>query len=192
MKLTGLEPLFRSMQTQQITRYKFRYEINYLKFDCLFFTDIRPFELVMGCRGQNFAIFLDVHPGFNIRPYIEPKDTYSALSKALRTHERSDGKLIPGEFFQAFNERIPTIANPYNTVGNEDVVRYYSDIEEADKIYFCGWLDNNQQGHRVTESNLYKTKLLLGQRAFDFSQRRNHSTRWTHEKSRAITLCIPD
>ena len=192
MHLSGLIPLYRSMREQDIGRCKFRYQVNHLTFDCLFFTDIQPFELVMGCLGHNFAIFLDVQQGFNIKPYIDDTETFYALLNALRTHHGADHQLNLKEFFQAFNEHIPETTNPNNVVIPADVIRYYSDIEEADKVYFCGWLDNNQQGHRVSEANLYKTRRLLGQRAFEFAERRNQSTRWTHEQHRAIDLDIPN
>lgn len=64
MRLSGLEPLYRSMRAQNIERTKFRYEHNHLTFECMFFIDLQPFELVMGFIGHNFTIFLDVRPGF--------------------------------------------------------------------------------------------------------------------------------
>lgn len=56
MQLTGLRPLCRSMREQGLGRVKFRYRLNGLDFECLFFADTQPFELAMGCLGRNFAI----------------------------------------------------------------------------------------------------------------------------------------
>jgi Family of unknown function (DUF6037) len=72
------------------------------------------------------------------------------------------------------------------------VVRWYPDIEDAHKRFFCGWLDNSKQGNQVSVTNLDKTRRLLGQRAHDFAQRRNQSTRWTHEQSKAIAFFMPE
>ena len=83
MKLTGLQTLYRSMCDQEMGRIKFRYKLNHLVFECLFFADVEPFELVMGCLGHNFAIFVEVRRGFEITPYIEPKATFYALCDAL-------------------------------------------------------------------------------------------------------------
>ncbi|GGX69004.1 DUF6037 family protein [Saccharospirillum salsuginis] len=192
MKLPGLIPLYRSMKDQNIGRYKFRYQLNNLTFDCLFFIDLEPFELVMGCLGHNFAIFREVQHGFEIEPFIEPKETFFALLEALRTANNSASRFDPKQFFLDFDQQIPSQANPRNIATAQDVVRYYSDIEEADKVHFCGWLDNSLRRNRVTESNLEKTRRLMGQQIHDFSQRRNLSTRWTNDRSMAVEFYYPD
>lgn len=48
MKLIGLQTLYRSMRDHGMGRVKFRYTLNHLAFECLFFADVQPFELVMG------------------------------------------------------------------------------------------------------------------------------------------------
>lgn len=192
MQLTGLHPLYSSMRQQDIGRIKFRYHHNHLVFECLFFAETAPFELVMGCLGHNFAIFINVHPGYVITPYIEPKDTYFALREALFRGHGSANRFDPVVFFAEFNRCIPAQAAPYQTPSADDVARYYPDIEDAHKRFFCGWLDNNRQGNEVSVTNLAKTRRLLGQRAHDFAQRRNQSTRWTHEQSKATAFFMPD
>lgn len=158
MKLDGLIQLYKSMRSQDIGRTKFRYQHNHLTFDCLFFIDVEPFELVMGCIGHNFAIFLEIEKGFKIEPFINPKSTFYDLLDALKTDKKSDNKFNPFKFFEAFNRQIPDSAKPRNTVKPQDIVKYVSNIEESDKIYFCGWLNNNLQGNQVSEKNLKKTK----------------------------------
>lgn len=192
MQLTGLQPLYRSMRQQDIGRTKFRYHLNHLVFECLFFADTAPFELVMGCLGHNFAIFINVRPGFDISPYIEPKETFFALREALFQGQGSVNRFDPVAFFAEFNRHIPGHAAPDQTPTPDDVVRWYPDIEDADKRFFCGWLDNNRQGNQVSVTNLAKTRRLLGQRAHDFAQRRNQSTRWTHEQSKATAFSMPE
>lgn len=192
MKLSGLIPLYRSMKQQDIGRYKFHYELNHLTFDCLFFIDIEPFELVMGCLGHNFAVFNEIKQGFEISPFIEPKSTFFDLLNALKTTDASFNRFDPVDFFKQFNEKIPEHANPRNIVKPSDVVRYYSDIEESDKIHFCGWLDNNIRKNKVSDSNLEKTRHLMGQQVYEFAKRRNQSTKWTHDQSMAVDLYLPD
>lgn len=192
MRLTGLQPLYRSMCDQRLGRVKFRYQLNHLTFECLFFADTTPFELVMGCLGHNFAIFMNVHEGFAIRPYIEPAQTYWALRDALFRNAGSATKLEPGVFFSEFNRHIPQQASPHQVPTPNDVVRYYPDIEEAAKRWFLGWRDNSKLGKQVTRENLAKTRLLLGQRAHDFSLRRNQSTCWTPDPAKARATFIPE
>ena len=192
MKLTGLQTLYRSMCDQEMGRIKFRYKLNHLVFECLFFADVEPFELVMGCLGHNFAIFVEVRRGFEITPYIEPKATFYALCDALKQGAGSQHRFDPTTFFVEFNRHIPQHATPDQAPTPDDVVRHYPDIEDAQKRFFCGWLDNNKQGNRVSSANLDKTRRLLGQRAHDFAQRRNQSTRWTHIQQDAKTFFMPD
>lgn len=191
MKLSGLIPLYRSMRQQDIGRYKFRYELNHLTFDCLFFIDIEPFELVMGCLGHNFAIFKEVKQGFEVDPFIE-RDTFFDLRNALKTTDTSFHRFSAVDFFKQFDAQIPDYANPRNVAQPSDVVRYFSNIEEADKIHFCGWLDNNIRGNKVSEDNQEKTRRLMGQKVYEFSKRRNQSTRWTHDPAMAVELYLPE
>ncbi|MEW9572355.1 DUF6037 family protein [Rhodanobacter sp. Si-c] len=191
MRLTGLQPLYRSMRAQNMGRAKFRYQHNHLTFECLFFADLEPFELVLGCLGEGFTIFVEVHQGFAIRTFIEPPEAFFALRRALFQQAGNDHRLNPAEFFAEFNRHIPDHTTPAHTPSADDVVRYYPHIEHADKRYFCGWLDNNKQGNRVSPENLAKTRRLQGQRAHDFSLRRNQSTRWTHKREDAVAFFVP-
>jgi Family of unknown function (DUF6037) len=192
MQLTGLQPLYRSMRQQDIGRIKFRYKLNHLVFECLFFADTAPFELAMGCLGHNFTILVDVRPGFEISTYIEPRETFFALRNALFQGQNSNNHFDVVAFFAEFNRHIPTHATPDQIPSADDVVRYYPEIEDSRKRFFCGWLDNGKQGNQVSVTNLEKTRRLLGQRARDFAQRRNQSTRWTHEQSKAIAFFMPE
>jgi len=141
--------------------------------------------------GHNFAIFLDVQKGFEINTFIK-RETFFALINALKTDSSSDNRFDANQFFSDFDKNVPEHANPHNTATTSDVVRYYSNIEEADKIHFCGWLDNNLRKHSVTDSNLSKTRRLMGQEVHDFAKRRNQSTRWTHDETMAIEFYFPD
>lgn len=192
MVLDGLATLHRSMRAQDLGRCKFRYNVNQLAFDCLFFADIAPYELVMGCIGHQFVLFFDVQRGYQIKPFLDDRDTFFALRSALMTEGDSDFKLSIKDFMTEFNQQIPATANPANTITNQDIADYYPSIEDAHKVYFCGWRDNNTRGTNVSPDNLRKTQLMLGQRAFDFAKRRNQSTCWTHEQNRAIAPHIPD
>ena len=179
MKMTGLVPLYKSMRSQGIERTKFRYQHNHLIFDCLFFIDTKPFEVVMGCVGHNFAIYLEVKDGFEIVPFIEPRSTYFELRNALSEGKGSGHRLDLREFFQEFNRNIPAHARPEDKPTPQDIVRAYPDIEDALKIYFCGWLDNSKVGKKVQPKNLEKTRRFFGQRVYEFASKRNMSTKWT-------------
>lgn len=189
MQLTGLAPLYRSMRQQSMGRVKFRYRLNHLTFECLFFIDTEPFELVMGCLGHNFAIFKPVLPGFEINPFLG--DLYGPLRNALFQNAGTNIKLDPNVFFAEFNRHIPGHATPDQRPTTRDVAQYYPDLEHGDRLFFCGWLDNTRQGNRVRPENLVKTRRLMGQHAHDFSLRRNQSTRWTDDAKKAVEFYVP-
>ena len=51
---------------------------------------------------------------------------------------------------------------------------------------------NNFRGNKVSEDNLDKTRRLMGQKVYEFSKRRNQSTRWTHDPAMAVELYLPE
>lgn len=68
---------------------------------------------------------------------------------------------------------------------------YGSRLEQAEKPYFCGWLDNNKQGNRVSGENLDKTRRCFGQRVRDICERTNQSSRWTADADKAKDFFAP-
>ncbi|MES0871531.1 DUF6037 family protein [Pseudovibrio sp. SCP19] len=186
VQLSSLKSLYRNMKRERITRYKFRYELNHLIFECIFIIDVKPFELAMGCLGHNFVLIFQVENGFKVEPFIKPEKTFWALINALKTHESSEHKFRVIEFLNELNSNIPAQVRENGRVTERDIVRLYPDIEEPERIYFCGWRNNNLCGSNVTLKNLEKTRRLLGQEAFEFSKEMNESTRWTDKRERAI------
>lgn len=193
MKLTGLVQLYKSMRSQGIERTKFRYQHNHLIFDCFFFIDTapEPFELVLGCIGHNFAIYVKVQQGFEIRPFIQPEEAFRALIEALNQGKGSGHPFSAKEFYEQFNAGIPQQAKPDAAPTPHDIARIYPDIEDALKVHFCGWLDNNKAGTTVQPKNLEKTRRYFGQKIFDTAKKRNLSTKWTDDPGKAIGFYAP-
>jgi len=194
MKLTGLFALHASMTAQNLGRYKFRFDYKHLIFECLLFIDTKPIELVMGAIDHDFAIYLNIGPApnFQLTPFIEPKETFWALLDALRTGGMRVNPFDSTAFFSKFNESIPPHATPDQVPTGGDYIRYFSSIEDPDKIYFFGWLDNDRLGNCVSEANLTKTHRYFGQRIYELARRTNQSTRWTHLRRRAVDFFEPD
>jgi len=59
-----------------------------------------------------------------------------------------------------------------------EVLRNSRNIEENERIYFCGWRNNNIN-ERVSDENLYKTKIAFGDEYFNICRQNNISSRWT-------------
>jgi len=73
----------------------------------------------MGCKGENFAIFLTVRSGFQIDPNL-PNETYRKLADALRLDGRSGNPFRTSDFFREFNAHIPDHATPENRAKPQD------------------------------------------------------------------------
>ncbi len=102
-----------------------------------------------------------------------------------------ENRFLPGKFFREFDFAIPHLGSQINKAVYYEVARYRRDVEESDKIYFMGWLDNDKQAHRVTEQNLQKTRRLLGFDIYEACKRKNISSRWTDDRKLAQEVVSP-
>lgn len=184
MKLDGLIPLFNSMRSQGIQRYKFNFRKNDVTFDVFFFTDESPFILLFGVRIKNFSFVVEVQSGFLINDKL-PRETYKKLCEILGIKYDPLNKFSPFVFFNEFNKAIPAIALESQRASSQDISIYKRDVEDADKIYFYGWNDNTKDGGQVTEKNLLKTREYLGYKAYEWCRKKNISSRWTDREEYA-------
>lgn len=190
MQLTGLIPLFESMKSQKIQRYKFEFKRNNVSFDVIFFTDSSPYILLFGARGLNFSFEIEVHKGFRIKTMLD-KDIFKKLQQVLSLQFNPNNKFSINAFFEDFNKQIPAIANFKNVPKPHEIALYSRDVEESHKIYFMGWLDNTIRGDSVTEKNLEKTERLLGYKTYLTCKSKNLSSRWTDQEHLAKEFINP-
>lgn len=190
MKLDGLATLYKDMRAKKLERIRFDYRHGRVSFDVYFFIDGSPFVLLFGARGYNVAFEVNVERGFEINPRMS-SDDYKALCAALGLVYDPDKPFSPKAFFETFSKHIPTAVPTNHAVRPQDVVRFRRDVEEADKVYYCGWRDNTVRGETVTEKNLRKTRELLGQKAYERCKAKNLSTCWTDNREKAIAFKLP-
>ena len=182
MRLEGLAALHASMRVAEMERARFNIQHNHLTFVCLFLADITPYELVLGCVGHNLLLIYKVSRAYDVSPYLG--DQYNALAKALRNGANAGVRLEPSVFLREIDAAIPRNARDVTTPNGADIARAYRHVEEADKVYFCNFRENTTRGHKVTQSNLEKTRLFLGEKAHQFCNDRNLSTCWTDDPTR--------
>jgi hypothetical protein len=188
MKLDGLILLYKSMKFQDIERYRFEYKVGKAVFDIFFFTDGSPFVLLFGVKAENFSFELEVMPRFVINHQLD-RDTYKGLCQVLGLEYKPEHPFSPWNFFSEFNSRIPQRASAHQKAKPQDVALYRSVAEESDKIYFCGWRDNDKRGHEVR--NLDKTRALLGETAYQRCRQKNISSCWTDQKDASVEVILP-
>ena len=191
MKLDGLINLYRSMKDQEIDRYRFEYRHGKALFDVFFFIDESPFVLLFGAKGEAFSFEMEVKEGFNISPKLD-NQTYRDLCRILGLKYDPNNPFSPKEFFEQFNKHIPPSASKTSEAEPQHIAQYRSVAEEEDKIYFLGWRNNDIRGERVRETNLRKTRDLLGQKAYERCKSKNISSCWTDDPHRAKKFWLPE
>lgn len=191
MKLDNLQPLYHSMRVQGIDRPLFRYHLRNVVFEVFFLTDEIPFQLLFGVIAENFSFCLDVGRGFNIDPRL-PRETYRTLCKILNLKYDPENPFRTTDFFLEFNHKIPFKADKRRKVEPHEMIFFYKDVEESDKKYFRGWLNNNLRGRDARPENLEKTRRLLGYEIYKLCLRKNISSCWTDRRQEATKFYLPD
>lgn len=191
MKLDGLVNLYKSMKDQSIDCYHFEYRHGNALFDIIFFIDENPFILLFGAKGERFSFEMEVRYGFQINPQLD-NTTYKELCRVLNLRFDPDNPFSPKGFFKQFNQAIPEKAKTDSKAEPQDIARYRRVAEEEDKIYFLGWRNNDSRSDRVSESNLMKTKNLLGSKAYTRCREKNISSCWTDDLAKAKKFKLPE
>lgn len=86
---------------------------------------------------------------------------------------------MPITFFEVLNKRIPLKFSQkpkYKYVLK--VVAKKRNIEEEDKVYFCGW-KRNSSSQKVRDKNFEKTRSAFGDKIAKMSKEKNISSCWT-------------
>jgi hypothetical protein len=179
MILTNLRALHRNMINSGVTADVFPFDFNGKGFSCMFVTNVVPFRLYICSLGSNaFAIEVTVNNGYIINPKLEYED-YKLLVNYLELRSDSFTPFKTSFFFSHFNLHIPAKAT--QVPKSSEIIRTVSrhrNVEEADKIYFCG-LRNNPNGQKVSNANYEKTMLAFGKKTADAFRKENKSTRWS-------------
>ncbi|MEK4381965.1 DUF6037 family protein [Aeribacillus sp. FSL K6-2848] len=186
--LSGLKDLYKSMRKNNIERYKFSFTFRGVNFDVMYFIDDNPHILAIGIVAENYYFEVEVKNGFKIIPYI---DNINRFCRILNFEYNPTSPFKPAIFFKELNSKIPKNANKQNIPKPHEIGQYRRNVEEADKIYFCGWRDNNARGHRVSKENLEKTRKLLSYKAYEMCKKKNISSLWTDDPNKAKNFSLP-
>ncbi|RSK32607.1 DUF6037 family protein [Bhargavaea beijingensis] len=176
-EFTGLRVLHQDMIKKGEDRVVFSFKYNEKEFSCIFLSDIIPYRLYLTTLGSKPEVFeLEIEKGYKARGYLE---NYKKLVAYLDLKYDPNHIFKPKDFFKALNNKIPTAFSKRPTytevLMNAGKRR---DIEEVNKIYFCGWY-TNPVGKKVRPENLEKTKSAFGDKKAKLCIEKNISSRWT-------------
>lgn len=176
-EFTGLKILHRDMKKVGELRATFPFEYNQKLFSCIFLVDIIPYRLYLTTLGIKPIVFeLQIERGYKVKSYL---DDYNKLITYLELKYDPNHKFKPNDFFEVLNRNIPmqfTNRPNYKEVLIVAVKR--RNIEEIEKIYFCGWYSNHV-GKRVRPENLEKTRSAFGDEKAKICKLNNISSCWT-------------
>ncbi len=145
---------------------------------------------MFGVRAVNLYFEIKVQSGFKINPFLGEK--YRELCDALGLIYDPNNRFSPNLLFEAFNQHIPATANNNNPVKPYHILPFRPNVEFADRIYFIGWRNNNQEKEHVSDENLTKTRELLDYDAFIRCRERNISSRWSANANDEVDFYMPD
>lgn len=175
------------MREDGVDRTIFSYRNNQARLDVVFLVDETPYVLLIGARGViPYSFELPVLPGYRVpllfNEHLKP------LMDALGVRPNPDSPFRTSLFLEDLNRHIPATVNARDLPTDLLVRRASaSDVEEADKVYFVGWVAHSD-GRRVSPQNLDKTRRILGAATADRCRRSNVSTRWSAVSAERSTI----
>ena len=176
-----LERLHEMMTENNDTRAVFSFTYNSKQLSCIFIIDVNPYMLILAPLGADFAINISINEDFTANTYIN--NHFRELINFLELKYDPENKFRPLTLFEVINSNIPD--DNYQQTNYTTIIRTASlaqDIEEADKIYFCGFR-NNGKNETVSNRNYIKTKVAFGKLIADNLRKANVSTRWTSQRN---------
>ncbi len=178
MKLMNLKQLYEEMRAKQEPRQQFQIVYNGVIADTFFFIDQTPFVLAFGIIMTGAYFELQVQPGFNVTiPFS--KKIYNMIIREFHIKYDPNHKYSPFDFLKAINKKIPQHITSTRPVEPRHIAKYRRDIEESNKVYFCGFANQKKYGRHVSQKNLHKTRTLMGEEAYRRCLHEGISTKWT-------------
>lgn len=181
MKLTNINQLYNEMKENKQPRQQFQIEYNHVLADVFFFIDQTPFVLAFGIVATQAYFELQVSTGFQVIPVFD-KEIYDLIIREFHIRYDPNHKFRPLDFLEAINRKLPQHVSATKSVEPRHIAKYHRDIDEAEKIYFCGFISQRKFGRNVSQKNLNKTRTLMGEAAYQRCLKEKISTKWTDEK----------
>ncbi|EAG6774568.1 hypothetical protein FZX04_02005 [Listeria monocytogenes] len=185
MILENFKPLFTAMNKDGERRQRFTIEYNGVRVHILFLADLEPFLLMFGIQDTNEYFELEMNRNFEVSSFFA-KDLYRKLIDIFNIRYDPNHKFTPNDFLDFVNNNVPNYRYT-EKIENSDVLKYKRYVEDSDKIYFCGWIYHTTKSN-AQSSNLNKTRILLGEAAYNRCCERNISSKWTDLVEKRIEL----
>lgn len=182
-EFTSLKLLSKDMKRKNEEKVIFPFTYNNKNFSCLFLinNDIDNDKNIfyLSTLGDKPTVFeIEINEDYCTKAFMNESD-YKKLIEYLEIKFNPNSTFKPINFFNVLNSKIPE--KFHQKPNYSDVIKIISKkrkVEDANKIYFCGWR-NNPSGYNVSDMNLEKTKIAFGSDFANICKGKNVSSCWT-------------
>lgn len=174
MKLYEIKPLLQDMGRNNAKVDKFKFKYNNVEFEIIVLIERSPFELLFGVIGYNYSFVLTLEKGYELQELSN--DIFYKLCEILNLKPGRE-TFTSYKFLKYMAQKVP---NKYSKreIQPHEIAKYKQiDVDEADKIYFCGW--KIYKDSKRNAKNFEKTRKWLGDEAYEFCKKNNISSCWT-------------
>ncbi len=174
MRCPNFAPLAEDMKTKGIDKERYNFDYNGFHFDVVFSIVSEGYEILVAIHTHNWGCVLNMNKYF----YVDMNDDdYFALSNLLNLNWKNN-QFNSAVFLKLLSDRAPQVSSGIH-IDYRELRQFlqYRHVDDADKIYFCGWNDHKID-NRIAR-NFDKTEFYLGKTVADYCRKNNISSLWT-------------
>ena len=174
MRCIAFEPLIIDMRNNNTDKEHYHFDYNGFRFDVILSIVQNGYEILTAIHTENWGCVLSMNNNY----YVEvPDNVYYSLRKILHLNW-STNHFNSIVFLQLLSENSPKHSSG-SGVDYTEIRKFlpYRRVDDAEKIYFCGWNDHIKDGRKA--HNFDKTEFFFGKRVADYCRNNNISSMWT-------------
>lgn len=167
------------MQAKGVEKEHFAFTYAEQTLDCIFSKMDKYYELLVAVHTLNFGFIVTLIQS-NTGNFIAEitDDDYFNFCKAMNLSYKGDG-FNSNTLLNLLSSHIPPFSKgvkiSYKEMRQYTKCRY---VDEADKIYFCGWNDHIIDKRKA--QNFDKTEFYLGVTVANYCRKNNISSMWSN------------
>ena len=174
MKCENFKYLINDMKINGIDKEHYSFVFKGFTFDVVLSIVSTGYEILVAIHSRNWGCALEMNKYFCVEM---PDISYFELRDILQLNASKD-KFYSSVFLTLLSTKAPHQSNRKGVSYNE-LRNYlpYRKVDEANKIYFCGWNTHISDGRNAR--NFDKTEFFLGKNVADYCRKHNISSMWS-------------
>lgn len=147
-----------------------------VRFDVIISLDIRPYEILIGGQGINWACIMEISDDMEI---FMPDNDFYALRDCLELHANGIEKFGSYIFLKFISEHAPAFCSGKPVQPNV-MQRWYphrvNAVDPENRTVFYRWVEQDTRGNKA--HNFEKTEAYFGKNVADYCRKHNISSQW--------------